>query len=183
MHFCAYTVVVSACWSNPQHNRSYHIVHTHTVLRVCHNTYPLGWQRSPETLFCHHSAAAAAAASLPVPLCSASKHNSPASKTQPQQHQHSTQQTHKLTTPLVCSTMNAMASVVTLSALMIRSPSFSRSSSSSTTTNLPAMQVCVHGAGYDAVAVTAQEAKGSQLSCASESCCCRYYCYYTTVGT
>lgn len=42
------------------------------------------------------------------------------------------------TTPLVCSTMNAIASVVTLSALMIRSPSFSRSSSSSTTTNLPA---------------------------------------------
>lgn len=34
--------------------------------------------------------------------------------------------------------MNAIASVVTLSALMIKSPSFSRSSSSNTTTNLPA---------------------------------------------
>ena len=40
-------------------------------------------------------------------------------------------------TPLVYSTMKAIASVVMVSAAMIRSPSFSLLSSSSTTTNLP----------------------------------------------
>lgn len=39
--------------------------------------------------------------------------------------------------PLVLLTMNAISLSVTFSAAMIRSPSFSRSSSSSTTTNLP----------------------------------------------
>mmetsp|Transcript_22421 Transcript_22421/g.66762 ORF Transcript_22421/g.66762 Transcript_22421/m.66762 type:complete len:379 (+) Transcript_22421:919-2055(+) len=43
------------------------------------------------------------------------------------------------TTPLVYSTMNAMAAASTLSAAMMRSPSFSRLSSSSTTKNLPAL--------------------------------------------
>lgn len=73
-----------------------------------------------------------------------------------------------LTTPLVCSTMNAMASVVTLSAFMMRSPSFSLSSSSSTTTNFPAKSADAH---HTQQQVHKQPLGGRRMFCTAQLQC------------